>query len=441
MSPPARLTHFSPIFPVRDLRRALAHYESLGFVTRAYAGGGEYGFADRDGIGLHLAAKPGHDPGTSASEAYLYVEDADALYAEWSRPGIGGITRPVGSTAYRLREGSHVDPDGNLIRFGSPLPGRSDAQRLQPHLESQYGIQVAQISELDVGVFLVGRPDGPSWVARLFPPVRPVAAAAGDAEVLRFLAEHDFPAERCATPEPVSVLDGQGLLVTEHVAAVPRTERRAAIRDLGGLRRLGELLGRLHALPEGAGAVARDGGAWHHLADGDPHDEVAAAARLLADAEVLVPAGERRPYESMRAELEALDSCQGLPQALVHPDFVLANVIASPDRGLVVVDWTGAGRGPRLWPLAFLLFAEGAKDLRRDDLVVAGYRRHVNLEPAELSRLAAVARARPVIFESWAFCMGRKSIADAAREAAAAGELAEAVGARARAAFAAERTA
>jgi hypothetical protein len=65
----------------------------------------------------------------------------------------------------------------------------------------------------------------------------------------------------------------------------------------------------------------------------------------------------------------------------------------------------------------------------------------VNLEPAELSRLAAVARARPVIFESWAVCMGRKSIADAAREAAAAGELAEAVGARARAAFAAERTA
>jgi predicted lactoylglutathione lyase len=39
MSPPTRLTHFSPIFPVKDLRRALAHYASLGFVTNAYEGG------------------------------------------------------------------------------------------------------------------------------------------------------------------------------------------------------------------------------------------------------------------------------------------------------------------------------------------------------------------------------------------------------------------
>ena len=51
------------------------------------------------------------------------MRDADALYAEWTRPGVGGRTRPVGPTAYGLREGSHTDPDGNLIRFGSPIPG------------------------------------------------------------------------------------------------------------------------------------------------------------------------------------------------------------------------------------------------------------------------------------------------------------------------------
>jgi len=27
----SRFSSFSPVFPVRDLRRALAHYESLGF--------------------------------------------------------------------------------------------------------------------------------------------------------------------------------------------------------------------------------------------------------------------------------------------------------------------------------------------------------------------------------------------------------------------------
>jgi aminoglycoside phosphotransferase (APT) family kinase protein len=34
--------------------------------------------------------------------------------------------------------------------------------------------------------------------------------------------------------------------------------------------------------------------------------------------------------------------------ALIHPDFVLANVVVSPDRGMALVDWAGAGRGPRM---------------------------------------------------------------------------------------------
>lgn len=118
--PARQFRQFSPIFPVRDLAAALAHYTALGFETLAYADGADYGFANRDGTGLHLAAHPDHGHQHSA-ETYLYVRDADALYAEWTRPGIGGETRPVGLMEYRLREGSHIDPDGNLIRFGSPV--------------------------------------------------------------------------------------------------------------------------------------------------------------------------------------------------------------------------------------------------------------------------------------------------------------------------------
>jgi hypothetical protein len=119
--PARQLRQFSPIFPVRDMTAALAHYAALGFDAFPDQGGDGYGFADRDGIGLHLAADPGHDPAHNHASAYLYVRDADALYAEWSRPGIGGQTLPVGPTPYRLREGTHIDPDGNLIRFGSPV--------------------------------------------------------------------------------------------------------------------------------------------------------------------------------------------------------------------------------------------------------------------------------------------------------------------------------
>jgi DNA-binding MarR family transcriptional regulator/catechol 2,3-dioxygenase-like lactoylglutathione lyase family enzyme len=107
---------FSPVFPVRDLAAALSHYTALGCKTFAYKGGSDYGFANRDRLSIHLSLDPGHEPGS----AYLEVRDADALYQEWSKPGVGGLTRPVEPMPYGLREGSHVDPDGNLIRFGSP---------------------------------------------------------------------------------------------------------------------------------------------------------------------------------------------------------------------------------------------------------------------------------------------------------------------------------
>ena len=265
-NPRTRLRSFSPVFPVRDLRRALAHYASLGFDVQAYTEGDGYGFADRDRVSLHLSLDAGHehegDDGHDhehVGTAYLYVADADALYDEWTRPGIGGLTRRVGDTPYELREGSHVDPDGNLIRFGSPMPSQT-GERLRLHLEARYGIDVTAMTDLDVGVWRVGRADGPDWVARWFPAGRPAEAVAGDAAILRYVAAREFPAERCAADESVSTLDGRAVLVTEWAGPVPRRERREAIRGAGGLGRLGALLGRLHALPPGVGAVARPGG-------------------------------------------------------------------------------------------------------------------------------------------------------------------------------------
>lgn len=125
--PPRQLRRFSPIFGVSDLAAALDHYAALGF--RASDDGSDgYGFASRDGVELHLHASRQHAPRGSA---YLYVRDADALYEEWTRPGIGGHTHPACPTGYGLREGSHTDPDGNLIRFGSPIPEWPEPEGLQ----------------------------------------------------------------------------------------------------------------------------------------------------------------------------------------------------------------------------------------------------------------------------------------------------------------------
>ena len=107
----------APAFPVSDLEAALAHYARLGFVTRTYVGGG-YGYATRDGIELHLGTVPdGRQLGPMT--AYLYVDDADELAREWSDAGVE--VHPPQDTEWGLREGAIVDPDGNVIRFGSPL--------------------------------------------------------------------------------------------------------------------------------------------------------------------------------------------------------------------------------------------------------------------------------------------------------------------------------
>jgi hypothetical protein len=106
--------------PVQELGPAVAHYEGLGFtVTQDPDGAGAT--AVRDGEKLHLRHSPGFDPGTEAGCIYLKVDDPDLLWAEWSRPEIGGRGRaPRVSSEDGSYAGSHIDPDGNCIMFGKP---------------------------------------------------------------------------------------------------------------------------------------------------------------------------------------------------------------------------------------------------------------------------------------------------------------------------------
>ena len=108
----------APGFPVLDLEVAFAHYRRLGFSTRAYEGGG-YGFITRDDVELHLGVVPVVDSTGAKHTSYLFVDDADALAAEWNAAGVD-VHMPV-DTAWGQHEGVVVDPDGNVIRFGSPM--------------------------------------------------------------------------------------------------------------------------------------------------------------------------------------------------------------------------------------------------------------------------------------------------------------------------------
>ena len=116
-----RFDRLSPVFPVRNLDLAIEHYRKLGFAVRRYEGPDAYAFAERDGIELHLAQVHDLKPKRNMSAVYLYVDDADALYREWSQAGIDGRLVQPTDTSYGLREGACFDRDANLIRFGSGI--------------------------------------------------------------------------------------------------------------------------------------------------------------------------------------------------------------------------------------------------------------------------------------------------------------------------------
>jgi len=112
-----RLKRVAPIFPVRDLDVSLAHYARLGFTTRRYDGGG-YGYAVRDAVEIHLGVATDFDEHGHAS-AYLFVDDAEVVAARWEAAGVE-VHLPQ-DTEWGQHEGAVIDPDGNVIRFGSPM--------------------------------------------------------------------------------------------------------------------------------------------------------------------------------------------------------------------------------------------------------------------------------------------------------------------------------
>ena len=91
---------------------------ATGFTTRKYDGA-DYGFITFDGIEIHLGGVADFDATSTRSSAYLFVEDADELARSWKAAG-GTVGMPE-DTEWGQHEGVLIDPDGNVIRFGSPL--------------------------------------------------------------------------------------------------------------------------------------------------------------------------------------------------------------------------------------------------------------------------------------------------------------------------------
>ncbi len=112
---PVTGVRLSPVLSVSSLERAVAHYRLLGFDVHEYDGEDAYAFAVMGGMEIHLQ----QDADAHPARVYLYVDDADALYARWRLARVPGRTIAPEDADYGMREGAHVDPDGNILRFGS----------------------------------------------------------------------------------------------------------------------------------------------------------------------------------------------------------------------------------------------------------------------------------------------------------------------------------
>jgi hypothetical protein len=78
---------------------------------------------DQHAIHFRCAEPPTANPekyGDELLDAYLVVEDADALYAEYTAKGVE-FTRELANMARQSREFVVKDCDGRLLAFGSNL--------------------------------------------------------------------------------------------------------------------------------------------------------------------------------------------------------------------------------------------------------------------------------------------------------------------------------
>ena len=117
--------HVVPIIKVSDIECALDFYCSgLGF-TKEFdyslsESGPHYAGLTFDGNHLHLSTFPGDGPTGTAT--YCYVDDIDAMYAGFQARGLVAQMEPTNQD-WGMREVIVRDPDGNSLRFGSPISG------------------------------------------------------------------------------------------------------------------------------------------------------------------------------------------------------------------------------------------------------------------------------------------------------------------------------
>jgi uncharacterized glyoxalase superfamily protein PhnB len=121
------IRQIAPVFFTLDIPRTLAYYrDKLGFkCLGTWHDPPVHAIVARDQHAIHFrcADPPMANPNKYLDElldSYLFVEDADALYAEYAARGVEFV-RGLSHIPWNCREFVVKDCDGRLLAFGADL--------------------------------------------------------------------------------------------------------------------------------------------------------------------------------------------------------------------------------------------------------------------------------------------------------------------------------
>jgi hypothetical protein len=219
--PLGRLFSVAPGLPTTDMTRTVEHYRRLGFTFAVFGSApppadAGFGIGRRDGVELHFALKPDHDPTRTATWVYISVEDADELAAELAASGVSQGRTPR-DTDYGMREQAHIDPDGNLLLFGSPLREATPGQSVEAPTTQAPATEAPATGAAEGTATEALETEGPAAGA-------PAAGAAAGGPAT------EAPATEASAADPHPGADRE--LATEAPTTVTATEGPAAGRDL-----------------------------------------------------------------------------------------------------------------------------------------------------------------------------------------------------------------
>jgi len=273
----------------------------------------------------------------------------------------------------------------------------------------RYRVQVSSLQRLssDSGkhIYRVKLANGASWLLRMVKdPDKSTLVEL--AHLLLFFEQENYPAERIVLTVERAAIGTIGdwhICVTTFLVGSPLEYTPVTLSLLGAT------VGRLHALKLPPSNLPPQAGML-------PLGELAFAQQRLAVIAPLVPRQYIEQYELLETAVLSIDHGTGLPATLIHNDCHPANALVTAPGQVTLLDWEGAGMGPAILDVGFLLAnCDGMvpwsplpstafhPDENRLKAVIDGYCRYHQPTMSELDFLTDAVRFRSLVFGACSF--------------------------------------